>query len=133
MACIFCEILAGRIPGLPIWEDRHHVLMLDIRPIAPAHALLIPKRHSEDLFVLPDTEYARILRTARKVAPVLRRATGAKRIGMVVEGFGVPHLHLHLVPVSEAGELNPERAKDMDMETLRAIQKKLKLRFNRLK
>jgi histidine triad (HIT) family protein len=132
MACVFCEIVAGRIPGLAVWESRDYLLLLDIRPIASGHVLLLPKKHAEDLFLLPEREYGRLLKTARRVAPVLRRATGAQRIGLVVEGFGVPHVHVHLVPVNQAGELNPERAKDTDMEMLRAIQKRLKPRFGRL-
>ena len=131
MSCIFCEIVAGRIPALTVWEDRNHLLMLDIRPIAPGHLLLLPKKHREDLWLLPEREYTRLLTTARKLAPVLRRATRAKRIGLVVEGFGVPHVHVHLVPVNEAGELNPMRAKPSTEARLRALQRRLLPRFKR--
>src|SRR2546428_3305166 len=103
MACVFCEIIAGRIPGLPVWESRDFLLLLDIRPIAPGHVLLMPKRHTPDLFATPDREYGRLLRLAKKVTPILRRLTGARRIGVVVEGFGVPHAHIHLVPVNKTG------------------------------
>lgn len=131
MPCVFCEIVAGRIPALTVWEDRDHLLMLDIRPIAPAHLLLLPRKHTEDLFQLPEREYARLLETARTLAPVLRQATNAKRIGMVVEGFGVPHVHVHLVPVNEAGELNPANARPASGEALRDWQRKLAPRFKR--
>ena len=132
MGCIFCEIVAGRIPALAVWEDRNHLLMLDIRPVAPGHLLLLPKKHSEDLFLLPEREYSRLLETARALAPVLRRATRAKRIGLVVEGFGVPHVHVHLVPVNRAGELNPALAKPATDARLRAMQRKLAPRFRRI-
>jgi|SRR5882672_4482607 len=78
MACVFCEIVAGRIPGLPVWENRDFLLMLDIRPIAPGH-LLLPKKHAADVFLLPEREYVRLLRTARKVAPVPRLASVRSR------------------------------------------------------
>ena len=132
MACVFCEIVAGRIPGMPVWEDRDHLLLLDIRPIAVGHLLLIPKKHSEDLWLLPERDYTRLLATARKLSPALRRATKAKRIGLVVEGFGVPHVHVHLVPVNGAGELNPTLAKPATEARLRALQRKLVPRFKRL-
>jgi histidine triad (HIT) family protein len=131
MACVFCEIVAGRIPGLPVWEDRDFLLLLDIRPIASGHLLLLPKKHAEDLWLLPERDYARLLRTARKLAPALRRATRAKRIGLVVEGFGVPHVHVHLVPVNQAGELNPALAKPATSARLRALQRRLAPRFRR--
>jgi histidine triad (HIT) family protein len=132
MSCVFCEILAGRIPGLPVWENREFLLMLDIRPIAPGHLLLLPKKHAEDLWLLPERDYTRLLATARKLAPALRRATRAKRIGLVVEGFGVPHVHVHLVPVNQAGELNPTLAKAAAPVRLRALQRRLRPRFRKL-
>ena len=132
MSCIFCEIVAGRIPALTVWESRDHLLMMDIRPIAQGHLLLLPKKHSEDIWLLPDREYAKLLATARKLAPKLRRATRAKRIGLVVEGFGVPHVHVHLVPVNKAGELNPTRAKAASPARLRALQRRLAPRLRRL-
>jgi histidine triad (HIT) family protein len=131
MSCIFCEIVAGRIPALTVWENRDHLLMLDIRPIADGHLLLLPKKHAEDLWLLPERDYTRLLATARKLAPALRRATRAKRIGMVVEGFGVSHVHVHLVPVNDAGELNPLRAKPATSARLRALQRRLLPRFKR--
>lgn len=124
--------MAGRIPALTVWEDRNHLLMLDIRPIAPGHLLLLPRKHSEDLWLLPEKEYARLLGTARKLAPALRRATKAKRIGLVVEGFGVAHVHVHLVPVNHAGELNPTLAKAATPASLKALQRRLAPRFRRL-
>jgi len=132
MACVFCEIVAGRIPGLPVWENRDFLLMLDIRPIASGHLLLLMKKHAEDLFLLPEREYVRLLKTARKIAPILRRATRARRIGLVVEGFGVPHVHVHLVPVNKAGELNPARAKPASAARLRALRRRLAPRLRRL-
>ncbi len=132
MACVFCEIVSGRRSGVTVWESRNYLLLLDIRPIAPGHVLLLPKKHAEDLFLLPEREYARLLRTARKIAPILRRLTGAKRIGLVVEGFGVPHVHVHLVPVNKAGELNPTLAKPASTARLRALQRRFTPRFKRL-
>src|SRR6266446_1576487 len=102
MSCIFCEIVAGRIPALAVWEDRNHLLVLDIRPVAPGHLLLLPKKHSEDLFLLPKREYNRLLETARTLAPVLR-----------------------------PGELNPTLAKPTTESRLRAMQRKLAPRFRR--
>ena len=132
MPCVFCEIVAGRIPSLTVWEDPDHLLMMDIRPIAPAHLLLLPKKHTDDLFDLPEREYATLLETARTLAPVLRQATNAKRIGMVVEGFGVPHVHVHLVPVNGPGELNPSKAQPASEESLENWHQKLKPRFKPL-
>jgi diadenosine tetraphosphate (Ap4A) HIT family hydrolase len=46
----------------------------------------------------------------RALQPTLQKVTGARKIGIAVEGFGVPHVHIHLVPVNNGGELDPHRA-----------------------
>ena len=109
--CIFCKIASGEIPSAKIAEGKGHVAFLDINPINPGHTLIIPKNHSESVFGLPADGYRELFDAARALEGPLLKATGAKRIGMVVEGFLVPHAHLHLVPLHEGGELSFSRAK----------------------
>jgi histidine triad (HIT) family protein len=109
--CIFCKIIAGEIPCTKIWEDDDFYAFLDINPINPGHALVIPKTHHDYLFAMDEPLYGRIFNAAKKLSKPLEKATGAKRIGVVVEGFLVPHVHVHLVPLNEGGELSFGRAK----------------------
>ena len=44
MPSIFSKIIAGEIPAHKIWEDEHHIAFLDIRPVAPGHTLVVPKK-----------------------------------------------------------------------------------------
>lgn len=114
---------------MTVWQSREYLLMLDIKPITPGHLLLVPKRHAPDLLLLPERAYARLMATVRKVSPVLRRAMEAERIGLVVEGFGVDHVHVHLVPINKAGELNPALAQPASQDDLSAVRAKLVRRF----
>jgi histidine triad (HIT) family protein len=57
------------------------------------------------------SNYQALWATAARLAPGLRSVTSAKRVGVAVEGFTVPHVHVHLVPVFAGDELNPARAK----------------------
>ena len=48
-----------------------------------------------------------------------------KRVGLAVEGFGVPHVHIHLVPLNKGNELNPERARNMPSGELKKMAEKI--------
>jgi histidine triad (HIT) family protein len=109
--CIFCKIIAGEIPGARIWEDEDFFAFLDINPMNPGHTLLVPKKHHEYLFDVGDPLYSKIFAAAKMLSKPIRKAMGAKRIGVVVEGFLVPHVHIHLVPLHHGGELSFARSK----------------------
>lgn len=120
--CIFCKIVKGEIPAVKIWEDEKHLAILDVNSINPGHTLLIPRKHEDYLFGLNDKEYSEIMLKSKRVAELLKKKLNPKKIGVAVEGFGVPHVHIHLVPINNPHELNPERAKQMSPEELNKIQ-----------
>lgn len=123
--CVFCKIAEGKIPAVKIWEDKKFIAILDINSINPGHTLLIPKKHDDYLFDLNDKEYSELMLKSKEVASILKKKLNPKRIGMAVEGFGVPHIHIHLVPVNNGNELNPERAVNMNPEELKKIAEKI--------
>lgn len=116
-----------------VWENRDFTLLLDIKPINPGHVILITKTHTDDIFFLSEPLYSRMFQTSKRIARVLRKLTSAKRIGLAVEGFGVPHVHIHLVPVNKGGELNPSQAKRASERKLRRMQNEFASRFKKLK
>ncbi|TVP43255.1 MAG: HIT family protein [Gemmatimonadales bacterium] len=107
--CIFCQIIKGVEPAHRTWESEDFLAFLTIRPCNPGHTLLIPKTHVDSVFDLEEPLYSNIFRAAKRLAEPIRQATGAKRIGIAVEGLSVPHVHLHLVPLHDVGELDPNR------------------------
>lgn len=125
MASVFTKILNGEIPGYIVAQDEHFFALLDIRPVNSGHTLVIPKQEVDVLYDLDDETYTGLFLFCKKIAPALKVATGARRIGMVVEGFGVPHVHVHLVPINAANELNPERARDASDAELAAMQERI--------
>jgi histidine triad (HIT) family protein len=124
--CIFCKIVGREIPAHIIQEDDNVLVFLDVNPVNPGHLLIIPKVHIESVFDLPDEQYKNIFETARALSTPLQNAMGSRKVGVAVEGFGVPHAHVHLVPLHNPNELNPERATHMDDETLAMIAEKIK-------
>jgi histidine triad (HIT) family protein len=103
MACIFCEIVAGRIPARKVHEDDAVLAFHDVQPQAPTHVLVIPKRHVENLLELTpedDALVGALARTARDVAKSLGWAERGFRLVMNCgedAGYSVFHVHLHLL------------------------------------
>lgn len=124
--CVFCKIISGEIPSAKVWEDERFLAFLDINPINPGHTLLIPKGHEGYLFDMGEGDYLGIMEAAKRLAGPIRQATGAKKIGVIVEGFLVPHVHLHLVPLNAGGELSFSRQRKASPEELRGMAQKVK-------
>ncbi len=102
------------------------MMFLDINPINLGHSLVVPKNHSEYLFEMEDGQYQELMSAVKQVSAPLREAMQTKRIGLVVEGFLVPHVHVHLIPINQAGELDPKRAKKADNDELKALADKIR-------
>lgn len=123
--CIFCEIVAGRAPARVVYSDADHIAFFPLEHINPGHVLLIPRRHTDYLFDLPVEEYQGLWSTAARIAPALRSATDARRIGVAVEGFSVPHVHVHMVPINAFDELNPSRARRLEAAEAERLQQRI--------
>ena len=103
MDCVFCQIVAGKIPSETLYQDEEVIAFRDINPLAPTHVLIIPKRHIPSLAQLTDDEMPLIGHLVR-VANQLAREEGVGESGyrLVISsgeegGQVVPHLHMHLL------------------------------------
>ncbi|MCM1029457.1 MAG: HIT family protein [Pseudoflavonifractor sp.] len=106
MASIFSRIIAGEIPCYKIAEDDRHFAFLDINPVNPGHVLVVPKHEVSYIFDLADEEYAALTLFAKRVAEGLREAVPCKRVGVAVIGLEVPHAHIHLIPITNEGDMS---------------------------
>ncbi len=105
-SCVFCSVVAHNEPFHEIWwSDGTHIAFLDANPVQKGHTLIIPKKHTGNILDLSDEEYKTFLLAAKKVASELRRFFEIERVGMIVEGFGVDHVHIHLIPLHKRGDL----------------------------
>lgn len=101
--CIFCKIVNKEVPASVVYEDEDILAFKDVRPLAPVHILIIPKRHIEsvDDFTDKDTMLAgKMVITAKKIAKDFDISPkGYKLLFRVGEWGGqeVPHIHLHLI------------------------------------
>lgn len=93
---IFTKIINGDIPGEIVYDDDQCVVMLTIEPLTPGHCLVVPRQQIDHLWDIADPLYQHLLSVAKKMALRLRNVYSYERIGMMVEGFGVPHAHIHV-------------------------------------
>ncbi len=107
MASIFTKIVNGEIPSYKVAEDDRFYAFLDINPLSKGHTLVIPKIEVEYLFDLDDKTYNDLFAFTKKVAASVEKSVECIRLGMVVYGLDVPHVHIHLIPLKGIGnELN---------------------------
>lgn len=124
-SCVFCKIVSGEEKGYKVFENEHFLAFLDRMPVNPGHVLLIPKRHTDYAFDLESDEYTGLFKHACNLEPALRKATGAPKLGVVLEGFGVPHVHLHLIPIFGKHEVDPNRARQASEQELIDVHAKI--------
>jgi histidine triad (HIT) family protein len=127
MDCIFCAIVAGRAPAHRVWEDAAHVAFLDIRPIAAGHVLLVPRAHVPWIEELSPDAHAALFAAVRRLAPAVATAARAPHTGLAVEGYGVSHVHVHLVPIARLGDLDPCRQQAASPEALAEAASRVRL------
>ncbi|HEV7700524.1 MAG TPA: HIT family protein [Pyrinomonadaceae bacterium] len=124
--CIFCKIIAGTAPSYKLWEDKDFFAFLDNKPIMTGHTLVVPKNHHSYLFEMSKHDYQAIFERVRRLEPPLRSAMQAKRIGLIVEGFGVDHVHIHMVPLTGRGQLLEKGRSDVTPEEFKSVADKIK-------
>ena len=126
MATIFSRIVKGEIPCYKIAEDERFFAFMDINPVAVGHTLVIPKREDDYIFNLEDDEIGAMMVFAKKVAKALEKAVPCKRIGVAVIGLEVPHAHIHLIPISQEGDMDFKKEHEhMSEEEFRAVQQRI--------
>jgi histidine triad (HIT) family protein len=124
--CIFCSIVRGEIPCFKVYEDEKVLAFEDINPISEGHTLVIPKRHSENLWEIPDEDLSAIHLVSKKIANAIRvtlKPSGIAALQLNGKGADqvVMHYHLHLVPRLGGGPALPITAWELKPGNMEAI------------
>jgi histidine triad (HIT) family protein len=104
MPSIFTRIIKGEIPSHRIAENDAHIAFLDIRPVAKGHTLIVPKQEIDKWTDLPSDVLSDTILFTKTVAQHLEHTLKPMRVGLVIEGMEVPHAHIHLIPIYQAGQ-----------------------------
>lgn len=98
MPTVFTRIINGELPGRFVWQDDDVVAFLTIAPLRPGHTLVVPRREVDFWTEADDDLYDAVMHVSRTIGGAVTRAWQAPRAGLVVAGFEVPHLHVHVFP-----------------------------------
>ncbi len=99
--CLFCQIAAGAVPAVSVFEDQVSIAFLDHRPLFPGHCLLVPRQHYETLGDLPPKLVEPFFSIVQLLARAVERALNAEGTFVAINNRvsqSVPHLHAHIVP-----------------------------------
>jgi len=127
MATIFTKIIKGEIPCHKIAESEEYFAFLDINPWEEGHTLVIPKKEIDYIFDLEDETYLGLMAFSKQVAAVIEKTIPCKRIGMLVEGLEVPHVHVHLIPI--VNNFSSMKKRKFEQEELAAIAERIRSNF----
>ncbi len=103
---IFEKIVAGEIPCYKVAETREFLAFLDVFPVKEGHVLVIPKVAVDYLFDVDDVTYSGLMLFTKKVARAIDATIPCERVGVAVVGLEVPHAHIHLIPIHDAGDVS---------------------------
>ena len=111
MPSIFTRIIEGEIPGRFVWRDDTCVAFLDVRPLNRGHVLVVPRAEVDHWVDLDPDTVIQLMAVAHKVAAA-QQAAGLTpdRVGLMIAGFEVPHVHVHVVPISTMAHLDFSQA-----------------------
>ncbi len=134
--CIFCKIIRGEVPASIVYEDEQVAAFLSHRPINEGHTLVVPKKHYENIYDIPEEEAGYLFRVTKRVAGAVRDAVAAEGIRLVqnngeAAGQVVFHLHVHVIPMCLHCQNSPDgavrdRAGSRSAEMLEADAEKIR-------
>lgn len=102
---IFTKIINGEIPSYKVAEDDNFIAFLDINPNAKGHTLVVPKKEENKIFDLSKTEYLDLMDFSYRVAKAIEKVVKCNRVGVSVIGLEVPHVHVHLIPITSMADM----------------------------
>ena len=120
MPSLFTRIINGDIPGTFVWRDPEAVGFLSINPLRAGHVLVVPRQEVDHWLDCPPDLRAHLMEVAAVVGRALQSVYGSEKVGLMIAGLEVPHLHLHIVPIDGVHDLdfaNAAAAERDELET----------------
>lgn len=127
MASVFTRIIRGELPGRFVWKDDRAVAFLTIAPIRPGHTLVVPREEIDHWLDLPPELASHLTGVAQTVGKAIQQAFQPVKVGMVLAGLEVPHVHMYVTPIWKLDDLNfANQDPNPDPEELDAAAEKIR-------
>lgn len=106
MTTLFTRIITGELPGRFVYRDELCVAFLSINPLQPGHTLVVPIEEVDHWVDASSELNAHLMRVCHKIAAAQQAAFEPVKVGLMIAGLEVPHLHLHVVPIRGVHDLD---------------------------
>jgi histidine triad (HIT) family protein len=110
VSTLFSRIIRGEIPGRFVWRDERCVAFLTIAPLRPGHVLVVPRDEVDEWTDADDDIATHLMMVAKHIGAAQKIGFSAPRAGLMIAGFEVPHLHLHVFPTWTIDDFDFSRA-----------------------
>lgn len=107
MSTIFTKIINGEIPGAFVYQDDRCAAFLDVAPLTTGHVLVVPREEYDHWIDLPADLMHHLMDVAQRIGRAQKTAFDAERIGVLIQGYEVPHVHIHVWPTTSIADFEP--------------------------
>ncbi len=126
MATIFTRIINGEIPGAFVYQDDQCAAFLDVEPLTDGHVLVVPREEYDHWIDMPVDLTNHLFDVAQQIGKAQKQAFDAERIGLMVQGYEVPHVHIHVWPTQQISDFDPRnKGPQAEPETLQKNAQKI--------
>lgn len=106
MPTIFTRIIERELPATFVWRDRRCVAFLTINPLQPGHTLVVPVEEVDHWIDADPDLTSHLAAVAQSIGRAQQAAFSPTKVGLMIAGLEVPHLHLHVVPIRDVHDLD---------------------------
>ena len=125
MASIFTMIINGDIPGHFVYRDDQCVAFMSIEPLTEGHTLVVPIEEVDHWIDLDPELIAHLMMVAQRVGQAIDALYSPRRVGLLIVGDEVAHVHIHVTPIDSARDLDFANAGSATSEELAAVAERL--------
>ena len=135
--CVFCQIIAGKIPAKKMYEDQYTIGIMDINPATKGHILLVPKEHYAIMPQVPDKEIGHCFVVAKYLSQLLLKVLKVSGTNVFIAngaaaGQKSQHFLLHVIPRKDGDKIMDWEEKVLDANTREKVRQAIELRLNDL-
>ncbi len=106
MPTIFSKIIDGDIPATFVWRDVHCVAFMSINPLRTGHTLVVPRDEIDHWLDCPPELRDHLVGVSQVIGQAIFEVHTPEKVGLMIAGLEVPHLHIHLVPMDSVRDLD---------------------------
>ena len=106
MPTLFTKIIEGEIPGTFVWRDDKSVAFMSINPLRPGHTLVVPREEIDHWLDCPPDLRDHLMDVSQTIGQAISKVHSPEKVGLMIAGLEVPHLHIHLVPIDGVRDLD---------------------------